>query len=458
MQPNQHPIVALATPAGIGAIGVIRISGDGALSLVDGIFKGKRLAEQAGHTAHFGTILDGDIAIDEVLATVFRSPRSYTGQDTVEISCHGSPYILQRVIELLVAHGAQPAKAGEFTLRAFLNGKLDLAQAEAVADLIAAENEAMRRVALQQMRHGFSEQLADLREQLLQFAALIELELDFSTEDVEFADRRQLQALVERLQAVLLPMIQSFRWGNVLKNGVATVIAGRPNAGKSTLLNVLLNDNRAIVSDIPGTTRDTIEEILYIDGIAFRLIDTAGIRQSTDAIERIGVARTLEKIAKATLLVYVFDVTQMSLSEVESDLGQWQRDGMTTIVVANKMDCLAINAYDHFSRHFPLSYLPISAQTRSGIAPLRQALLQAAGSNSIAPDSTLITNVRHYEALQKAHTALNQVLGGMQQGKSSELLAFDLRVALDYLGQITGKSIDSEEVLGAIFSRFCIGK
>lgn len=463
MQPNTHPIVALATPSGIGAIGVIRLSGDGAIDIVDALFKGKRLSKQASHTAHFGAIMDSDTVVDEVIVTLFRAPRSYTGQDTVEISCHGSPYILQRVMELLVARGAQMAKAGEFTLRAFLNGKMDLAQAEAVADLIASENEAMRQVAMHQMRQGFSAQLSDLRDQLVNFAALIELELDFSTEDVEFADRQQLTDLIYRLQAVLLPLIQSFRWGNVIKNGVITVIAGRPNAGKSTLLNALLNENRAIVSEIPGTTRDTIEEVLYINGIAFRLIDTAGIREATDAIEKIGVAKTMEKIELATLLVYVFDISELSPSMVEQDLAQLQRNDMQTIVIANKTDTLSAqieHVEDYFSQNFPNNYLPMSAKLSVGIGELRDALFRVMGDQHFAQRSneTLVTNIRHYEALCRTHTALNAVLQGINDQLSGELLSIDLRTALDYLGQITGSSITNDEVLGAIFSRFCIGK
>lgn len=461
---HRQPIVALATPSGMGAIGIIRLSGEGAIEIADYVFKGKKLSRQPSHTVHFGKIIDGDTIIDEVLISIFRSPHSYTGQDTVEISCHGSPYILQRVMTLLVSKGAQPAKAGEFTMRAFLNGKMDLSQAEAVADLIASENAAMHRVALQQMRGGFSALLGQLREQLVNFTALIELELDFSTEDVAFADRQQLLDLIEQLDQLLNNLITSFSMGNVIKNGIVTVIAGRPNAGKSTLLNVLLNEERAIVSPIAGTTRDTIEEVLHLDGIAFRLVDTAGIRQATDAIEQIGVAKTREKIERATLLLYVFDANTMSANDVAHDLAEWHQKGLKIIAVGNKTDEWGMDETknaQHFKHLFPdENYLPISAKTHSGLAHLRNTLLQAAGKEQISLQSnqTLLTNVRHYNALQQAQIALQQVRAAIYNNTSGELLSLDLRVALEHLGQITGHSITSDEVLGAIFSRFCIGK
>ncbi len=462
---HTHPIVATATPAGIGAIGVIRISGQGAIDIANRIFKGKNLTEQASHTVHFGKITDRNTIIDEVLATVFRAPHTYTGQDTVEISCHGSPYILQRVMELLLNEGAQMAKAGEFTMRAFLNGKMDLSQAEAVADLIASENKAMHQIAMQQMRGGFSQQLTQLREQLVNFTALIELELDFSTEDVAFADREQLTRLVRDIKSVLQTLLHSFALGNAIKNGIATVIAGRPNAGKSTLLNALLNEERAIVSHIAGTTRDTIEEVLHLNGLPFRLIDTAGIRQATDTIEQIGVAKTLQKIERAALLLYVFDVNDLSPQEVAQDLAAWQQQqGLKIIAVGNKTDHWGMSeneANTRFKQMFPAeNFIPISAKTQSGLQQLQNALLNAANANTISAQNnqTILTNVRHYEALQHADTALQKVLEAIDMNLSGELLSLDLRTALDYLGQITGNAITSDEVLGAIFSRFCIGK
>lgn len=456
---HTHPIVALATPVGMGAIGVIRLSGVGAIELADAVFKGKRLSKQASHTAHVGLVTDKDgTPIDQVVATIFRTPRSYTGQDTVEISCHGSNYILQRVMERLVSEGAQLAQAGEFTLRAFLNGKMDLSQAEAVADLIASENEAMRRIALLQMRSGFASQLSELRQQLVQFAALIELELDFSTEDVEFADRRQLRALVEQIRHVLYPLIASFRLGNVIKNGVHTVIAGRPNAGKSTLLNALLNEERAIVSPIAGTTRDTIEEILHIEGMAFRLIDTAGIREANDAIEQMGVQKTMEKIGQATVLLYVFDASTLPLDDVGKDLEKLHRNNLTTLVIANKADQLHTPKLPQ--NIFPNDFLLVSAKEQTGLGELRAALCEAATGKQIAigKNEMLLTNVRHYEALSQADKALDAIVGGIDTQRSSELIAQDLRTALDYIGQITGDTITNDEVLGNIFSKFCIGK
>ena len=331
-------ILALSTPQGIGAIGVIRMSGTNAIHICNEVFKGKNLLKQKTHTVHFGTIRYENRIIDEVLVSIFKCPHSYTGENIVEISCHGSPYILQQIIEILIGHGARLAKAGEFTMRAFLNGKMDLSQAEAVADLIASESEAAHKLAIQQMRGGFSSEIQELRKQLIHFASLIELELDFSEEDVEFADREQLTTLIQKLQQLLRQLIRSFSLGNAIKNGVTTVIAGRPNAGKSTLLNVILNEERAIVSDIAGTTRDTIEEVINIKGVQFRLIDTAGIRDAQDQIEAIGVQKTLDSIANASVLLYVFDVINLSPEEVKNDLKKLIKKGLHIIVVANKMD------------------------------------------------------------------------------------------------------------------------
>ncbi|MBK7409123.1 MAG: tRNA uridine-5-carboxymethylaminomethyl(34) synthesis GTPase MnmE [Saprospirales bacterium] len=343
-------ITALSTPPGIGAIGVIRLSGPRAVAIVDAVFEGKKLKDQASHTAHFGTIKDAEgQALDEVVVTLFRAPRSYTREDVVEVSCHGSPYILQQVLQLFIEKGARMAKPGEFTLRAFFNGRMDLSQAEAVADLIASDSAAAHQIAIQQMRRGFSDEIRKLREELINFASLIELELDFSEEDVEFADRSQLKELMTKIQKLLHVLIQSFQLGNVLKHGVNTVLAGRPNAGKSTLLNALLNEERAIVSEIAGTTRDTIEETLHIQGITYRLIDTAGIREAADQIEAIGVRKTMEKIGQAAVLVYIFDVIKSGPEEVRKDLESLARPGLHLLVVANKMDLNPYTVWEDYS-------------------------------------------------------------------------------------------------------------
>jgi len=327
-----NTIVALSTPQGISAIAVIRLSGKDAISITNSVFKGKKLTEQPSHTIHFGKILDGDEPLDEVVVALFKAPQSYTKEDVVEITCHGSPYIVQKILELLIRKGAQPAKAGEFTLRAFLNGRFDLSQAEAVADLIAAESETSHRAAINQMRGGFSSEIKQLREQLIHFASMIELELDFAEEDVEFANREQLKKLITQLLSHTTHLIDSFRLGNVIKNGVTTVIAGRPNAGKSTLLNALLNEERAIVSEIPGTTRDVIEEVIHLNGISFRLIDTAGIREATDVIEKIGVERTMEKIRQSAIVLYLFDVKTQTLNDLENDLTKLSLNNLSIIL------------------------------------------------------------------------------------------------------------------------------
>jgi len=376
MNYNADTIVALATPAGIGAIGVIRLSGPDAITIANKVFKGKDLTKQASHTIHFGSIADGDMVLDEVLMSLFVGPRSYTRENVVEISCHGSNYIIESIIKLLIRNGARSAKAGEFTLRAFLNGQLDLSQAEAVADLIASNSKASQQVALQQLRGGFSSQLQTLRDQLVQFASLIELELDFAEEDVEFANRDQLKKLINDILRVITALIQSFELGNAIKQGINTVIAGRPNAGKSTLLNALLNEERAIVSHIPGTTRDTIEEVLNINGINFRLIDTAGIREATDAIEKIGVERTMEKISTSSLLIYVYDAEQIALAELNADLESLQKPGINMLIVANKADLLTeeqIMALPHTE-----SAIIISAKEKRHIDELKNKIYHAA--------------------------------------------------------------------------------
>lgn len=450
-------IVALATPAGIGAIGIIRLSGPDAITIAGSAFKGKDLTKQASHTIHFGHIVEGDIILDEVLASIFIAPKSYTGENVVEISCHGSAYILEAVIKLLMKKGARAAKPGEFTLRAFLNGQLDLSQAEAVADLIASSSKASQQVAIQQLRGGFSSQLQSLREQLVQFASLIELELDFAEEDVEFANRDQLKTLILRINGVIGGLIRSFELGNAIKQGVNTVIAGRPNAGKSTLLNALLNEERAIVSHIPGTTRDTIEEVLNINGIAFRLIDTAGIREATDAIEKIGVERTMEKINQSALLVYIFDATTASVEELKQDVERLQAPGLKMLLVANKIDLLDTlsNLSDFQTSELP-DFLQISAKEKIHIDELTQHIYKAAIKEELTGEEMLVTNIRHLEALQKTEDALSRVITGMDT-VTSDFLAMDIKQALHYLGEITG-AVTTDDLLENIFSKFCIGK
>ena len=456
-------IVALATPQGTGAIGVIRLSGLQAISLADDVFTGKPLTEAASHTIHLGTIRDEDGRIlDEVLISLFIAPRSYTGENVVEVSCHGSPYILQSVIQLLVRKGARLAQPGEFTLRAFLNGKLDLSQAEAVADLIASSSKSSHALALQQMRGGFSNEIQQLRQQLIDFASLIELELDFGEEDVEFANRDELRKLVEKIQKLVRALIQSFQLGNVMKNGVQTVIAGRPNAGKSTLLNALLNEERAIVSDIAGTTRDTIEEVLNIDGINFRLIDTAGIRDAQDQIEAIGVEKTLEKISQSSLLVYVFDVIKTQPPDLHADLERLLKPDTHLLLVANKMDLNPYTKFEHYFSEPPLpvteaSWVPVSAINNMNVGYLKEKLHQAVVNDRVGQSNTIVSNARHYEALQKTDESLTAVLHGLETGVTSDLVALDIRQALYYLGEITGE-VTTDDLLGNIFGKFCIGK
>lgn len=453
---QEDTIVALATPNGVGAIGVIRLSGVDAIKIANSVFRGKDLTKQSSHTIHFGSVVDGDIILDEVLMSLFVAPRSYTRENVVEISCHGSAYIIESVIRLLIKNGARAAKPGEFTLRAFLNGQMDLSQAEAVADLIAANSKASQQVAMQQLRGGFSSQLAQLREQLVHFASLVELELDFSEEDVEFANRDQLKQLIYQLNSVVSKLIQSFELGNAIKQGVNTVIAGRPNAGKSTLLNALLNEERAIVSHIPGTTRDTIEEVLNINGINFRLIDTAGIREATDAIEQIGVQRTMEKISQSALLIYVFDASTITPEDLKSDLESLQLQGLKMLVVANKMDLVSVNLPDYQATD-DLDFITISAKEKLHIDELKQKIYHAAIHSQLGGDETLVTNIRHVEALQKTQTSLERVLQGIDNQITSDFLALDIKQALHYLGEITG-AVTTDDLLDNIFSKFCIGK
>ncbi|MBB2147317.1 tRNA uridine-5-carboxymethylaminomethyl(34) synthesis GTPase MnmE [Pedobacter gandavensis] len=453
---SNETIVALSTPQGIGAIGVIRLSGKDAISITNSVFS-KDLLKQESHTLHFGLIKDGDVVIDEVVVALFIAPKSYTKENVVEISCHGSNYIIQQIISLLIRKGASAAKPGEFTLRAFLNGGMDLSQAEAVADLISSDSQAAHSVAMNQLRGGFSTELNVLREQLIHFASMIELELDFSEEDVEFANRDQLQDLINKINLVINKLIRSFELGNVIKEGINTVIAGRPNAGKSTLLNALLNEDRAIVSEIAGTTRDTIEEVLNINGINFRLIDTAGIREATDTIEAIGVEKTMQKISQSAVLVYLFDVVNLSASEIREDIQRLHKPGIAFIAVANKIDLSFTDRVKELGLPSDINFISISAKENQQIEELKQLLYDTAVGDKLSTNHTLVTNIRHVEALQKTRTALDSVIRGLTNPVTSDFLAMDIKQALYYLGEITGK-VTTDDLLENIFSKFCIGK
>ena len=460
-------IVALATATGVGAISVIRLSGKEAIELADKVFKtlnGKPLSEAPSHTVHLGTIKNENQVIDECLATIFKGKKSYTGEPVVEFSCHGSAYITQEVIKLCLANGARLAEAGEFTKRAFLNGKLALNQAEAVADLIASDSKASHQVALQQMRGGFTSEIEDLRQELLNFASLIELELDFSEEDVEFADRSQFEQLLKRIKTTLQTLIQSFSAGNAIKNGIPVAIVGKPNAGKSTLLNTLLNEERAIVSDIAGTTRDTIEETLHIDGFTFRFIDTAGIRDTKDQIEAIGVEKAKEKIKKAQLILYLYNEKENTTDEVIHFVTENYHKEAKFILLHNKIEDLqeVITPFDNeilasIPEEYIFSQLRISAKENINIDELKKILSLYVKNLSPSAGNTIITNIRHYEALNNALQALEKIEEGMQIHLSGDLLAIDIRETLYHLGSITG-AVSNDELLGNIFSRFCIGK
>ncbi len=442
-------IVALATPPGVGAIGVIRMSGPEAFRIIDELFS-KKLSGQPGNTIHHGLLKD-ETPIDDVLVSVFRSPKSYTGEDVIEISCHGSPVVQQQVIEACIRHGARAARAGEFTQRAFLKGKLDLTQAEAVADLIAADTRAAGRTALHNVRGGFSDQLKQMREQLLQFASLIELELDFATEDVEFADRGKFYAFVEDTEKLAKQLSESFRLGNVIKNGISVAIIGKPNAGKSTLLNSLLNENRAIVSDIAGTTRDTIEEALNIHGILFRLIDTAGIRShSTDTIEQIGIEKSREKMRSADLVLYIFDATTETKESLSAEIEELEKEGATYLLVGNKADAIT-------GKPVSENVIYISAKQGQGIDELKEAIFKKMVAREPSSEDTIITSARHFEALENICSSLSAIRSGLDSNLPGDLLALDIRRALFHLGEITGE-ITSEDKLDYIFSKFCIGK
>ena len=450
-------IVAVATPPGIGAIGVIRLSGDKSIQIVNAIFPSKDLPSQSSHTLHVGFIKNGDKVLDEVVVSLYKAPRSYTGENTVEISCHGSPFIHQQVIDACIQHGARLAKPGEFTQRAFLNGKLDLTQAEAVADLIASNTQASHKTALNNIRGGFSQALKDLREQLIQFSALIELELDFSQEDVEFVDRSQLLKLVNDAKEHTGRLMQSFQLGNVIKNGVSVAIIGKPNAGKSTLLNALLNEDRAIVSDIPGTTRDTIEEVLNIEGILFRLIDTAGIRNhSEDVIETVGIEKSLQKMKQADVVVYLFDANEEAAEELARVAAELEREEIQFLLVGNKVD-LVSEAAAREKLAYQSGLILISAKSGLHLEVLKERMVDKVFQKEVSGESVIVTNARHFHALNEVHAALHDVIEGIHNKIPGDLLALDIRRCLQYLGEITGE-ITNEDQLDYIFSKFCIGK
>lgn len=446
-------IVAIATPPGIGAIGVIRISGEQAYDIVQKIFPSKNLKEQKANTLHIGFLKDQENILDEVVISLFKKPLSYTGEDVIEISCHGSPFVQQQVLDALIRNGARLARAGEFTQRAFLNGKMDLTQAEAVGDLIASNTQASQKSAMNSMRGGFSKELKSLREELIKFSSLIELELDFSEEDVEFADRHQFSLLIQKISKTVNDLLHSFKLGNVIKNGVSVAIVGKPNAGKSTLLNALLNENRAIVSDIEGTTRDTIEEMININGILFRLIDTAGIRQhSQDVIENMGMLKSKEKIRQADIVLYLYDVNKINTDELQAIVSEIKMENPNLLVVANKVDLYRENGFNHIQGE-----VFISAQQQTGIEELKMKLFEVAGGAGINKEDVVITNARHYEALSQVSKSLHEIEEAIQKKLPGDLLSTDVNECLHYLGEITGE-ITNEDRLDYIFSKFCIGK
>jgi len=467
----EDTVVAVSTAQGMGAIAVIRLTGKQSIAICDSVFKsikkGKRLIDQAANTVHFGSLVDDETELDEVLITIFKGPHSFTGEDTAEVACHGAPYIQQKVLELFIKNGAKLAAPGEFTQRAFLNGKMDLSQAEAVADLIASRSEAARRVAMQQMKGGFSQELTHLRERLLNFISLVELELDFSEEDVEFADRQQLVGLVNEIETLLSKLINSFQLGNAIKNGIPVAIVGHTNAGKSTLLNTILQEDRAIVSDIHGTTRDVIEDTINIQGITFRFIDTAGIRKTTDEIETIGIDRTFSKIESATIVILMLDINDPSekIHEAIADVKAKMNEDQKLIVAINKVDLLSEeevkerynkSAYQELSGTDAI--VTLSAKQQTGIEALSEELIKTVNLKAVDNDEVIVTNARHYEALQRSHESISRVADGLQSGISGDFLAQDIREVLSHLAEITGGEIQTDEVLGNIFKNFCIGK
>nr|AOE07683.1 GTPase and tRNA-U34 5-formylation enzyme TrmE [uncultured bacterium] len=460
---QQDTIIALATPSGAGAIGVLRISGSLAISITESLFESihnKNLTTQPTHSIHLGHIFDGDTLLDEVLVSLFKNPKSYTGEDVVEISCHGSHYIQTKILQLFIRHGCRTADPGEFTLRAFVNGKMDLSQAEAVADLIASDSAAAHQIAIQQMRGGFSSEIKALRAELLDFASLIELELDFSEEDVAFADQTQFKILLERIVKVLKYLMDSFSTGNAIKNGVPISIVGAPNVGKSTLLNTLLNEDKAIVSAIAGTTRDAIEDELIIEGIKFRFIDTAGIRQTDDNVESIGIEKTYTKMAQSQVILHLLDASALTESSSTTILKAIQVSiemypDIKSVVVLNKMDL--VNSADVSALLSKLKPLQLSAKTGAGVETLKSELLSLVQTGKLHNNDTIISNARHYDALGKALQSIKTVQAGLESNLSGDLLAIDLREALYHFGRITGE-ISTDDLLGNIFANFCIGK
>ncbi|MFN7259754.1 MAG: tRNA uridine-5-carboxymethylaminomethyl(34) synthesis GTPase MnmE [Cyclobacteriaceae bacterium] len=453
MSPTDDTIIALATPPGVSALGIIRLSGKNAIELTQAVFKGKNLEQQPSHTVHLGTIGDGR-AIDEVMVSLFKEPNSFTKENSVEISCHGSPVIIKEIIKLFLKRGVRLAEPGEFTKRAFFNGRFDLAQAEAVADLIHSETDNARQAALNQMRGGFSKEIQKLREELIHFASLIELELDFGEEDVEFAKRDDLKKLILQIQSYLTSLIQSFDQGNVIKNGIPTVIAGKPNAGKSTLLNALLNEEKAIVSEIPGTTRDVIEDEMIVGGIAFRFMDTAGLRETTDVVESIGVERTRDRMKKASLILYLFDLANTTLEEIQTEEVELKKLGIPYLKIGNKMDKASMAFIELLKEE---DFLFISAATKTNISTLKEKIVSQFQIKEIKQGDVVVTNLRHYQNLVQTHLSLERVLAGMEKGTTCDFLAMEIRQALDYLGEITG-TITSDDLLANIFGKFCIGK
>jgi len=460
---QNETIIALATPSGAGAISVIRLSGEKAIEIADAFFKsvkkGKTLSNQKSHSIHLGHIINNNIILDEVLVSVFKNPNSYTGENVIEISCHGSVFIQQEIIQLFLKNGCRMADNGEFTMRAFLNGKMDLSQAEAVADVIASNSAASHQMAIQQMRGGITNELKELRVQLLDFAALIELELDFSGEDVEFADRTEFKELVSQITLVLKRLIDSFAYGNAMKNGIPVAIIGEPNVGKSTLLNTLLNEEKAIVSEIAGTTRDAIEDEIIIDGVAFRFIDTAGIRETKDIVESIGIKKTYEKAENAQLIIFIIDPKEEKREKRKEEvlLIQNRFPNKRLLIIANKIDLISSEEASVLENEIE-NLILLSAKNKTGIDTLKQELTSLVNTGALSNNETIVTNSRHFEALNNALTAITSVQQGIDLEISTDLFSIDIRECLRHLGNITGEYDVDKDILGHIFSNFCIGK
>jgi len=460
---QNETIIALATPSGVGAISVIRLSGEKSIEIVDTFFKsvkkGKTLNNQKSHSIHLGHIINNNVVLDEVLVSVFKNPNSYTGENVIEISCHGSVFIQQEIIQLFLQNGCRMADNGEFTMRAFLNGKMDLSQAEAVADVIASNSAASHQMAIQQMRGGITNELKELRAQLLDFAALIELELDFSGEDVEFADRTKFKELVSQITTVLKRLIDSFAFGNAMKNGIPVAIIGEPNVGKSTLLNTLLNEEKAIVSEIAGTTRDAIEDEIIIDGVAFRFIDTAGIRETEDIVESIGIRKAYEKAENAQLIIFIINPSEDKREKRKEEilLIKNRFPNKRLLVVANKIDLISFEEASVLENEIE-NLIPLSAKNKTGIDTLKQELTSLVNTGALSNNETIVTNSRHFEALNNALTAITSVQQGIDLEISTDLFSIDIRECLRHLGNITGEYDVDKDILGHIFGNFCIGK